>query len=61
MSDETNYDQQPLNVKMLWNDVEFIDLQIRNLKTDVKYIMNLISRLETEIDFARKEIESCVK
>lgn len=47
------------NVNLLWREVQYIDLQIRNLRSDLKYIQTLIETAEREIQFAKKEIESC--
>jgi prefoldin subunit 5 len=47
-------------MQQLWNDLQYIDTQIHNLKSDIKYVMVLIARMESEIDFAKKEMESCV-
>lgn len=60
MLEYTNDSHQNLNMQQLWNDLQYIDTQIHNLKSDIKYVMVLIARMESEIDFAKKEMESCV-
>ena len=56
MRNDPNYDDLPLNVKMLWNDVQYIDTQIQALKSDLRYVMKLIEAFESELAFNKKEI-----
>lgn len=44
------------NVKLLWNDVQYIDLQIKDLKTDLQYIMRLIESFERELSYVKRGV-----
>lgn len=51
VNDTTEY----TNVNELFNDLEFIERQLTNLKSDIMYMLRLIEASERELSYIKKE------
>jgi len=49
---QDNTDAQ--NVKLLWEELQYIETQILNLKSDLRYVMALIEGFEREFSYVKE-------
>ena len=46
-------------VKLLWDDVQYIETQMCNLKSDLRYVMALIEAFERELGYVKVGVKLC--
>lgn len=49
------------NVKLLWDDLQYIKIQLQNLKSDLRYVTALIIAFERELSYVKVSDEAYLR